>query len=52
MSLQPIYKRAYDYYKNALKAGEDGRPDFKARKSCNYMTEAVEVSIKYYKNNI
>ena len=39
-------QRAYDYYKNALKSGEDGRPDFKARKSCNYMTEAVEVLTK------
>ena len=38
-----LTSRAYEYYKNALKAGEDGRPDFKARKSCNYMTEAVEV---------
>ena len=35
--------RAYTEYKQALKAGDDGRPDFLARKSCNYMTEAVEV---------
>merc|ERR1711864_69999 len=26
----------------ATKAGEDGKPDFRARKSCNYLTDAVE----------
>lgn len=34
--------RAYERYKAAFAAGDDGRPDWFARKSCNYMTEAVE----------
>ena len=36
--------RAYNVYKKAFDAGDDGRPDWMARKSCNYMTAAVEVS--------
>merc|ERR1711915_827048 len=35
-------KKAYEDYKKAFQAGDDGRPDWTARKSCNYMTEAVE----------
>eukprot|EP00091_Calanus_sinicus_P012181 TRINITY_DN27666_c0_g1_i1.p1 TRINITY_DN27666_c0_g1~~TRINITY_DN27666_c0_g1_i1.p1 ORF type:complete len:101 (-),score=34.62 TRINITY_DN27666_c0_g1_i1:172-450(-) len=33
---------AYKDYKTAFEAGDDGRPDWLARKSCNYMTAAVE----------
>ena len=29
-------------FKTVFEAGEDGRPDWLARKSCNYMTAAVE----------
>merc|ERR1719474_1870326 len=36
-------EREYDEYKSHLKKGEDGRPDFHARKACNYMTDAVEI---------
>merc|ERR1719244_2019839 len=35
-------KKAYEDYKKAFHAGDDGRPDWMARKSCNYMTAAVE----------
>merc|ERR1712126_141818 len=35
-------KDAYEDYKKAFQAGNDGRPDWMARKSCNYMTAAVE----------
>merc|ERR1712054_210358 len=35
-------KKAYEDYKKAFQAGDDGRPDWMARKSCNYMTAAVE----------
>ena len=35
--------RAYDDYKAAYEAGDDGKPDWMARKACNYMTAAVEV---------
>ena len=34
---------AYEDYKAAFQAGDDGRPDWMARKACNYMTGAVEV---------
>merc|ERR1711892_1443394 len=33
--------RAYSVYKKAIKSGDDGKPDWKARKSCNYMTTAI-----------
>ena len=36
--------RAYDVYKTAFEAGDDGKPDWMARKACNYMTAAVEVN--------
>merc|ERR1719356_1861897 len=35
-------QKAYEDYKTAFQAGDDGRPDWMARKSCNYMTAAVE----------
>jgi len=34
--------QAYTDYKEAFQAGDDGRPDWMARKACNYMTAAVE----------
>merc|ERR1711892_1576352 len=33
---------AYEEYKEKFTAGDDGRPDWMARKSCNYMTASVE----------
>jgi len=33
---------AYEEYRKAIVAGDDGRPDWMARKSCNYVTAAVE----------
>ena len=38
--------RAHETYKAAVVKGDDGRPDFMARKSCNYLDEAIEV--KHY----
>merc|ERR1711970_432022 len=35
--------KAHDEYKNFFEKGDDGRPDWLARKTCNYMTESVEV---------
>ena len=35
--------RAAIEYKAELEAGDDGRPAWHARKSCNYITSAVEV---------
>merc|ERR1712055_186353 len=36
-------KQAYDNYRNAFAAGNDGtKPDWLARKSCTYLTESVE----------
>merc|ERR1712215_580474 len=34
--------QAYEDYKRAFKAGNDARPDWMARKSCNYMVASVE----------
>jgi len=34
--------RAYETYKKSLAAGDDGRPHWLARKSCNYMTSAID----------
>jgi len=34
--------KAHETYKTASEAGSDGRPDFAARKACNYLTDAVE----------
>merc|ERR1712212_1117351 len=33
---------AYEEYRAAITAGEDGRPDWMARKSCNYITATIE----------
>merc|ERR1712212_1191172 len=33
---------AYQEYRTAITAGEDGRPDWMARKSCNYITATIE----------
>merc|ERR1712212_1448727 len=33
---------AYEEYRTAISAGEDGRPDWMARKSCNYITATIE----------
>ena len=38
--------RAYQVYKTAMAQGEDGRPDFAARKACNYLQDSVEVGIE------
>ena len=38
--------RAHRTYTLAIKKGEDGKPDFAARKSCNYLEDAVEVKYK------
>jgi len=35
-------RQAYTDYQMAFQKGDDGRPDWMARKSCNYMTAAVE----------
>eukprot|EP00091_Calanus_sinicus_P017109 TRINITY_DN36913_c0_g1_i1.p1 TRINITY_DN36913_c0_g1~~TRINITY_DN36913_c0_g1_i1.p1 ORF type:complete len:152 (-),score=41.86 TRINITY_DN36913_c0_g1_i1:197-652(-) len=37
------HSNAFTAYKAAIKAGDDEKPEWMARKSCNYMTEAVEV---------
>ena len=33
-----------------MEKGDDGRPDFMARKSCNYLDEAIEV--KHYDDDV
>jgi len=35
-------RNAHDTYVAAVKAGDDGRPHFQARKTCNYLEEAIE----------
>jgi len=35
-------QRAYATYQQAYAAGDDGRPNWMARKSCNYMTSTVD----------
>jgi len=35
-------RTAHETYKAAVVKGDDGRPDFMARKSCNYLDEAIE----------
>jgi len=35
--------QAHQTYVTAMKLGDDGRPDWRARKTCNYLTEAIEV---------
>ena len=36
--------RAHGSYAEAMKKGDDGRPDFAARKACNYLEDAIEVN--------
>ena len=38
-----IKSRAYEDYKTVFAKGEDGRPHWVARKTCNYVTEAIDV---------
>merc|ERR1712130_683783 len=35
--------KAYEDYKTVFAEGEDGRPHWVARKTCNYLTEAIDV---------
>merc|ERR1712181_92694 len=35
-------QKAYQDYRTAMGAGDDGRPDFAARKACNYLQDSVE----------
>lgn len=37
--------RAYKEYSAAMNKGDDGRPDFAARKACNYLQASVQVNI-------
>ena len=39
--------RASDEYRKAMRAGDDGRPDWQARNTCNLITAAVDVSIYF-----
>merc|ERR1711874_150302 len=41
-AFQVCTTKAYTDYTEAIAAGDDGRPDWFARKSCNYVTAAVE----------
>jgi len=34
--------KAHATYAEAMKKGDDGRPDFRARKACNYLEDAIE----------
>ena len=35
--------RAHETFKEQISIGSDGRPDFAARKACNYMESAIQV---------
>merc|ERR1719153_1500315 len=35
-------QKAYQDYRTAMSGGDDGRPDFAARKACNYLQDSVE----------
>ena len=35
--------RAHETFKEQIAVGKDGRPDFAARKACNYMETAIQV---------
>ena len=35
--------RSHETYAEAMKKKEDGRPNFAARKACNYLEDALEV---------
>ena len=41
--LMTIMHRAHETYLEEMKKKEDGRPDFAARKACNYLEDAIEV---------
>merc|ERR550519_122232 len=41
-AFQKCTEKAYTDYTEAIAAGDDGRPDWFARKACNYVTAAVE----------
>jgi len=41
-SFNTCTKKAYRTYTSAIAKGDDGRDHWKARKSCNYMTDAIE----------
>ena len=43
--------RAYDDYVAAHGAGDDGREDWEARKSCNYVNAAVGVRVLFGQKN-
>ena len=38
-----LHDRAHDTFKEQIAIGKDGRPDFAARKACNYMETAIQV---------
>ena len=40
-----VMRRAYTDYKTVFAKGEDGRPHWVARKTCNYLTSAIDVKI-------
>jgi len=40
--IQKCQKDAYEEYMTAFAAGDDGRPDWMARKACNYITATIE----------
>lgn len=40
--------KAHETFKEQISLGSDGRPDFAARKSCNYMESAIQVIIIIY----
>jgi len=40
--VQKCQTDAYNEYTTAIAAGDDGRPDWRARKSCNYITASIE----------
>ena len=45
-SFSPSF-RAYKSYKAAVEAGDDGQPNFHARKACDYLKSAVEVIFQF-----
>ena len=38
-----LHGRAHETFKEQIAVGKDGRPDFAARKACNYMETAIQV---------
>ena len=39
-----LHGRAHETFKEQIAVGKDGRPDFAARKACNYMETAIQVN--------